>query len=239
VGGYTPLEAGLSLLPITVLMFVLSRRFGMLADRFGPHLFMSAGPIVAGLGLLALARTGASADYLTTILPGVAIFGLGMSATVAPLTATVLGSVPPGHSGLASGVNNAVARVASLLAIAALGAVVSSSFQSSLRDDLAGRLTPAQAAPIAAAARTRPLVVAPAGAPAALRAQVRADQADASVQAFRLAMALAAALAALGGVVALVGIENPRRRRGEDRRIVTGRPPATDRLPSLTSKGPR
>src|SRR5207244_803015 len=98
---------------------LLSRRFGALADRIGPHVFMAGGPIVAGLGLLLLVRTGAGADYATEILPGVIVFGLGLAATVAPLTATVLGSVEPGHSGVASGVNNAVARIAGLLAIAA------------------------------------------------------------------------------------------------------------------------
>ncbi|MBV8991917.1 MAG: MFS transporter, partial [Solirubrobacterales bacterium] len=108
VGGYTPVEAGLALLPITLIMFLLAKRFGALADRFGPHLFMGFGPMVAGLGLLALTRTTASAPYVSTILPGVVIFGLGLAATVAPLTATVLGSVAAGHSGLASGVNNAI-----------------------------------------------------------------------------------------------------------------------------------
>src|SRR5437764_2123892 len=124
------------------MMFLLSRRFGALADRLGPHLFMSGGPIVAGLGLLLVVRTDASADYLTQILPGVLVFGLGLSATVAPLTATVLSSVEPGHSGLASGVNNAVARIAGLLAIAALGAVVAGSFQRRLDHNLAGASLP-------------------------------------------------------------------------------------------------
>src|SRR5947209_11239707 len=117
------------------MMFALSRRFGGLADRYGPHAFMGGGPIVAGLGLLLLTRIGAHAPYVTTVLPGVLVFGLGLAATVAPLTATVLSSVEPGHSGLASGVNNAVARIAGLLAIAALGAIVSSAFAARLRSD--------------------------------------------------------------------------------------------------------
>src|SRR5262249_41906494 len=132
VGGYTPIQSGLALLPITVIALLLSRRFGVLPDRLGPHLFMGFGPVVAALGLLLLARTNASADYVTQVLPGVIVFGLGLSATVAPLTATVLGSVEKGHSGLASGVNNAVSRIAGLLAIAALGAVVSGTFQTRL-----------------------------------------------------------------------------------------------------------
>ena len=161
VGGYTPVEAGLALLPITIIVFVLSRRFGVLADRVGPHLFMGFGPIIAGVGLLLIARTNASADYVTQVLPGMLVFGLGLAATVAPLTATVLGSVEPGHSGLASGVNNAIARVAGLLAIAALGAVVASAFTSRLNQNLAGVPLSAHANRVVAQAGTTPLVGAP------------------------------------------------------------------------------
>ena len=202
VGGYTPIAAGLSLLPITLLMFTLSRRFGALADRMGPRLFMSAGPIVAGAGLLLFARAGAHPSYPTVILPAVLVFGFGLAATVAPLTATVLGSVQEGHSGLASGANNAVSRIASLLAIAAVGAAVSAAFAARLDHDLA-RVAGAHA--VIAVARTRPLVTTgPAGAHRAL--------VDASVHAFRTGMVIAAALAVLGGLISLVGIENPRRR---------------------------
>ena len=136
VGGYTPIAAGLSLLPITLMIFTLSRRFGALADRLGPRLFMTAGPIVAGAGLLLFTRVGADPSYPTVILPAVLVFGLGLAATVAPLTATVLGSVPAGYSGLASGTNNAVSRIASLLAIAAVGAAVSAAFVARLEHDL-------------------------------------------------------------------------------------------------------
>jgi hypothetical protein len=213
VGGYTPLEGGLSLLPLTLLMFALSRRFGVLADRWGPHLFMGIGPIVAGIGLLLLLRTGASADYLTTVLPGVVVFGLGMSATVAPLTATVLGSVEPGHSGVASGINNAVARMAGLLAIAALGAVVSGSFKARLDHDLAGRALSAPARVAASSASGRPLVTTVSGVESpAERAELHAALVEASVHAFRIGIGIGAGLAIAGGVIALVGIENPRRR---------------------------
>jgi hypothetical protein len=212
VGGYSPIGAGLSLLPLTAMMFTLSRRFGALADRLGPHLFMGGGPILAGVGLLLLMRTGPKADYATQILPGVLVFGLGLAATVAPLTATVLGSVEEGHAGLASGVNNAVARVAGLIAIAALGAVVAGSFQSRLDADLAHQpLTPKARAAVALA-RKRPLVINASGVPPAERPLVHASLVDASVHAFRIGMAISGGLAILGGVVALVGIENPRRR---------------------------
>jgi EmrB/QacA subfamily drug resistance transporter len=211
VGGYTPIGAGLSLLPITVIMFALSRRFGALADRLGPHAFMGFGPLVAGAGLLLLIRAGAHADYVTTVLPGILVFALGMAATVAPLTATVLASVEPGHSGLASGVNNSVARVAGLLAIAVLGAVLSASFASRLNADLAGRPLSAPARALVAKARTRPLVTATPGISGPERPALNHALVDASVHSFRLIMVIAAALAALGGVVALLGIENPRR----------------------------
>jgi hypothetical protein len=129
---------------------------------------------------------------------------------VAPLTATVLGAVEPGHSGVASGVNNAVARIAGLLAIAALGAVVSASFANRL--DQEGRNLPSQAHAFIVEARTKPFVTATAAAPAAERAELHRVLQDASVHAFRLGLIIAAALAVLGGAAALVGIENPRRR---------------------------
>jgi EmrB/QacA subfamily drug resistance transporter len=212
VGGYTALEAGLSLLPITVLVFLLSKRFGALADRIGPHVFMAGGPFIAALGLLLLVRVGAGADYLTTVLPGIAVFGFGLAATVAPLTATVLGSVEQGHAGVASGINNMVARIAGLLAIAALGAVVAGSFHQRLDHDVAHTPLTAQARAAVARADSRPLVVNVRGVPARERPTVHAALVDASVHAFRLGMLIAAVLAALGGLVALIGIENPRRK---------------------------
>ena len=212
VAGYTPLEAGLALLPITLVMFALSRRFGALADRLGPRLFMSAGPVLAGIGLLLLTRVTAHPDYFTTILPAVLVFALGLAATVAPLTAAVLGSVEPGHSGLASGANNAVARVAGLLAIAAVGAVVSTTFAARLDHNVAhAPLTPTTRAALTVA-RTRPLVTTTSGVRTADRPRVDAALVDASVHAFRIGIAIAGLLAILGGAVALAGIENPRRR---------------------------
>jgi predicted MFS family arabinose efflux permease len=212
VGGYRPIIAGLSLLPVTVLMFLLSSRFAALADRVGPHYFMGGGPLVAGVGLLLLVRTGASADYVGTILPGILVFGLGLSATVAPLTATVLGAVEPGHSGVASGINNAIARVAGLLAIAALGAVVASSFSSRLDHNLAGHRLSPRAAAVVASDRTRALVTSVKAVPVAERTEVHAALVNASVYAFRIGLGIGAGLVVLGGVVALIGIENPRRK---------------------------
>src|ERR671937_2033081 len=141
--GYSALEAGLSLLPLTVLTFTLSRRFGALADRIGPRPFMGAGPIVAGAGLLLMIGIDANADYVTQVLPGVIVFGIGLSLTVAPLTATVLAGATAHHSGIASGVNNAVARVAGLLAVAVVGAGWAGQFSSTIDSKLVvSRLTP-------------------------------------------------------------------------------------------------
>ncbi|MDP9408746.1 MAG: DHA2 family efflux MFS transporter permease subunit [Actinomycetota bacterium] len=123
VAGYPALAAGLCLLPVTAAMLTLSARWGALAARTGPRLPMAGGPAVAALGVLLLLRIGPGADPLVDVLPAVAVFGLGLSATVAPLTATALGAVRVRYAGVASGVNNAVARAAGLLAVAVLPVV--------------------------------------------------------------------------------------------------------------------
>jgi len=132
VSGYSPLEAGLATTPVSVVLFLLSPRFGALAGSIGPRLPMTLGPIVAGLGLLLLLRVDASADYAADVLPAILVFSLGLAATVAPLTATVLDSVDERHVGVASGANNGISRVAGLLAIAVLGAVISAQFGASV-----------------------------------------------------------------------------------------------------------
>lgn len=122
VSGYSALEAGVALLPLTALMLALSARSGALAGRIGPRLQMSAGPVVVGAGLALLVRVGPSGDYLTEVLPAVLVFGLGLATTVAPLTSTALASAPARHAGVASAVNNDVARAAGLIAVAVLPA---------------------------------------------------------------------------------------------------------------------
>jgi EmrB/QacA subfamily drug resistance transporter len=124
VAGYSALESGLAGMPVTVLLFALSRRFGALSARYGSRLFMGAGPVVAAVGALTLVRLDESVSYVTDVLPGMVVFGVGLAITVAPLTTTVLADVEPGRSGIASGVNNAVARVAGLLGIAVIGVAV-------------------------------------------------------------------------------------------------------------------
>jgi EmrB/QacA subfamily drug resistance transporter len=124
VAGYSALEAGLVTLPVTLIMFVLSRRFGALADRYGPRAFMGGGPLVAAAGTLLLLRTGMHTSYATDLLPGLVIFGIGLSLAVAPLTATVLADADETDAGIASAINNTVARVAGLVGISLVGLVV-------------------------------------------------------------------------------------------------------------------
>jgi EmrB/QacA subfamily drug resistance transporter len=121
--GYSALQAGSATLPITILMLLLSPRAGRLAQRIGPRLPMTLGPLVVAMGLFLLARIGPSSTYLAGILPGLVVFGLGLSLTVAPLTAAVMGAVEENHVGVGSGVNNAVARIAGLLSVAVLPAL--------------------------------------------------------------------------------------------------------------------
>lgn len=124
VSGFSPLLAGAALLPVTVLMLGLSARAGDLSQRIGPRIPMTVGPLVAAAGVLLLVPIGPDSTYVGSVLAGAVVFGLGLSATVAPLTATVLAAAPVWHAGVASGVNNAVARSAGLLVIAALPAVI-------------------------------------------------------------------------------------------------------------------
>jgi EmrB/QacA subfamily drug resistance transporter len=124
VAGYSALESGLTTLPVTVVLFVLSRRFGALADRLGPRLFMGAGPLIAAAGILLLARVGRHVSYVTDLLPALLVFALGLTMTVSPLTATVLADANESDAGIASAVNNAVARVAGLLGVSIVGVVV-------------------------------------------------------------------------------------------------------------------
>jgi EmrB/QacA subfamily drug resistance transporter len=121
--GYSALQAGTATLPITLLMLLLSPRAGRLAQRVGPRLPMTVGPLVVATGLFLLARIGPDTSYFSGILPGLVVFGLGLSFTVAPLTTAVMGAVEENHVGVGSGVNNAIARVAGLLSVAVLPAL--------------------------------------------------------------------------------------------------------------------
>lgn len=123
VAGWSPLASGIASLPTTALMMLGSSRSGVLADRIGPRLQMGVGPLVMAAGILLLLRVGSDTDYVLDVLPGILVFGIGLTAMVAPLTSTALASAPDEHAGLASGVNNAVARTGGLIGIAAVPAL--------------------------------------------------------------------------------------------------------------------
>ena len=200
--------AGVTLLPITVIMFVLSRRWGALSDRIGPRALMGVGPIArrARAGLDGPARH--RRRLLTDLLPAVLLFGLGLSMTVAPLTNTVLGAVPQHNAGVASGANNAISRVAGLLAIAAVGAVVAAQFGSAL-DERAGRaaLGPAQRPRCARSRSGRCPAACRGGRSSTRRSRPRPCTPTAS------GSGVGGGLTMLGGVISLIGIVNPARAR--------------------------
>jgi EmrB/QacA subfamily drug resistance transporter len=215
VAGFSALEAGSSSIPVTILMFAFSMRFGALADRHGPRFFMGVGPLISAVGIaLLMWRVGADAEYVPDVLPGLLVFGLGLSMTVAPLTATVLADADDSNAGIASGVNNAIARVASLIAIAAVGAVVAASFGSKLDDEVGeAALKRPEVAHAVEEAKQQPLAVVDVrGVPDDVAASVRASAEDASVSAFHVGLGIATVLVALGGVLGLIGITNARRR---------------------------
>jgi EmrB/QacA subfamily drug resistance transporter len=118
--GYSPIAAGAATLPITVLMLLLSARSGALAQRIGPRIPLTVGPLVIAAGLILMTRIEPGDSYVSSVLPAVIVFGLGLTLVVAPVTATVLAAADARHSGIASGINNAVSRVAALLAVAVL-----------------------------------------------------------------------------------------------------------------------
>jgi EmrB/QacA subfamily drug resistance transporter len=215
VAGYSALEAGLATTPVSLLLFFLSPRFGRLASGTGPRLPMTAGPIVGGLGLLLMLRVGAEADYVTEVLPAVVVFGLGLAATVAPLTATVLDSVSERRVGIASGVNNGVSRVAGLLAIAVLGAVISAHFGAALDTNLGEAPLSPQATRVTEDAKAQPLAVPGVKRlPAAEAQRLETASVDASTSAFHLGVLIAGLLMIAGGVASGFGIEDPKRNRG-------------------------
>jgi MFS family permease len=124
VSGYGALAAGASFVPMTVLMLLLGSRAGRLGTRIGPRIPMTVGPLIMTVGVLLMLRIDADVHYVADVMPAMLVFGLGLTTMIAPLTATVLAAAPDEHAGIASGVNNAVARAASLLAVAALPVAV-------------------------------------------------------------------------------------------------------------------
>ena len=135
VSGYSPLASGLALLPLTVIMLALSARSGELAARIGPRLQLSVGPVIAGAGLAMLTFSTSGPGYVAHVLPAIVVFGVGIAITVAPLTSTAMSSAPAQHAGIASAVNNDLARFGGLLAVAILPALAGITGQAYLHPD--------------------------------------------------------------------------------------------------------
>lgn len=210
VAGYSAFRAGLISLVPTLVMFTLSRRIGKLADRYGPRFFLTVGPLLVAAGFLLLLRVGTSVSLLADVVPALLVFSLGLAFTVSPLTATVLADADESDAGIASAVNNAIARTAGLIAVAAVGAVVASSYASDLDSQLAGRL-PASSRPALEEAKRRAFgTIDPRALPASQRSAAEAASAEASKQAFHLACVIGAVLLTVAGLGGLA-VSNPRR----------------------------
>lgn len=212
VAHYSATASGLSLVPITLIMFFGSSRVGVLSERFGPRFFMTTGPLVITLGLIWLAlNVSAQTNYLTEVLPGVILFGVGLTLTVTPLTAAVLGSVPHQKAGIASAVNNAIVRVAGLVAIALIGVVLATQFSASLtkQQEIASQ----SASAVLESQKSHPLEtvvpIDPDSNPDDYQL-ISYALATASTQSFRTSTLVIAGIVALGGLISFVGIRNPR-----------------------------
>jgi EmrB/QacA subfamily drug resistance transporter len=209
VAGWSATEAGaVSLIP-TGVMFALSRRAGALADRYGPRWFMAGGPFLVAGGFLLMLRFDQSTSFLTDVLPAMLLFSLGLAATVSPLTATVLADADESDAGIASAVNNAVARTAGLLATAAVGAVIASAWTAKI-DDIAVRTRPSgAAAQVLDGARDQALRTVD----RARAGDTIADEvAQAGVESFHIAVVIGAVMLAAAGTLGAVFLRNPRRR---------------------------
>ncbi len=203
VQGYSAAAAGGALLPFVLLMFVLSRWAGGLVERYGAKRPLVIGPTITACGFALFAAPFIGGSYWATFFPAAVVLGCGMTLTVAPLTTTVMESVPRGAVGAASGVNNAVASVAGLLAIASLGMVMSGTFDAHLRRDLAaGKVSPATAEAVSAQHAKLAGIEPPASAPADARRAVRRAVDEAFVSGFRRVMLIAASLSLASAVVA-------------------------------------
>jgi EmrB/QacA subfamily drug resistance transporter len=207
VAGYSALAAGLAGVPVTLILFLLSPKTGELAAKYGPRLFMGLGPIVASIGFLLMMRLGAHVNYWTELFGPIVLFGVGLAITVAPLTSAILGDVPPDKAGIASAVNNAVARIAGLVAVAAVGAIVAAQFSNVVEQKMKTAAVPPGAV---TAAKQVTLQTTPPE-PYKNKPQFKQALSDASVSAFHAGVFTIAALLIAGGAVSLVGIRNPAR----------------------------
>ncbi|RAJ77540.1 EmrB/QacA subfamily drug resistance transporter [Chitinophaga dinghuensis] len=214
VQGYTQLESGFTFLPFSLLMISLSRWMGAMADKHGPRFFLVTGPLVAGVGLFilsAIQQTGGFREYWTTYFPGILVFGLGMSITVSPLTAAVMGAVSQQQSGTASGVNNAVTRIASVFATAIFGALAVLFFSTAIQHYVYTLpLSPADQEAVVLQARNLGDAAVPAQIPAAYHKVIAANYHAAFIQAYERIMKLCGGLGLLASVMALIFIPKGR-----------------------------
>jgi MFS family permease len=219
VQGYSQLQSGLTFLPFTLLMIGLSRYAGSLADRHGPRSLLIAGPSIAGIGLLIISFVGQTrgpADYWTSFLPGVLVFGFGMSCTVAPLTTAVMNSVNDRHSGTASGVNNATTRFANVFANAIFGAVAVLLFTASLRDQIkTARINTNEKSAVLAEAPNLGNAKTPAGAAPNDKVLIEKMYHESFIDAYGKIMRVSAGLAFSGALMAFLFIEKGKGKKTE------------------------
>jgi MFS family permease len=222
VHGYSATAAGSAFLPFIVLTFLLSRWAGGLVPRIGPRTPLIIGPVITGAGFLLFALPGIGGSYWTTFFPAILVMGFGMSLVIAPLTTTAMNSVEGRHSGLASGVNNAVSRTASLLAVAVMGVFVFAAFSTAL-DSRLSDLNLSQETRAAMEEQKSNLGAAhpPEGVDAEAAASIERAVDESFVSGFRIAMYIAAGLALASAVASALIIEGkgqaarPERTEGE------------------------
>ncbi len=203
VAGYSALKSGVTGLVPTIVMFFLSARMGRLADRYGPRPFLTAGPLLVAAGFALMQRYGTSVGLVTDVLPALLVLSFGLSLTVAPLTATVLADASEMDAGIASAVNNAIARTAGLVAVAAVGAIVASYYGAHLDQRVGHRLPASSQAAVREARRHTFGTIDAAALPAGDRAFARQAAASAGEEAFHVAVGIASGLlvaAGLGGL---------------------------------------
>jgi EmrB/QacA subfamily drug resistance transporter len=203
VQGYSTAAAGAAMLPSILIMSLLARWTGALSVRLGPRLPMVIGPTLAACGLALFARTGVGTSYWTGFLPAATVFGIGMVITVPPLTTTVMGAVSGSHAGLASGINNAVARTGGLIAVAVFGVIFVGRFEASLHDRLASQSLPGGVRQAVLAQQSRLAAeMLPPDWSRPVRTLVQSDLNAAFVDAFRICVLVGAGLALTGALIA-------------------------------------
>jgi EmrB/QacA subfamily drug resistance transporter len=212
VQGYSASAAGAAMLPFILMVFVLSRWSGGLVHRYGPKLPLTMGPILAAASTLLYALPGIGGSYWTTFFPAILLQGIGMGITVAPLSTVVMGSVDVHHAGIASGINNAVSRIAGLLAIAVMGLIVLAVFTAQLDARLAALALPSEMTAALNVQGTRLAAIEiPADLSPALAQQARVAIDEAFLAGYRVVMLIAGALMLVGGLIAALLIEGKER----------------------------